>query len=437
MLVSAYSDITIYHNTSNNFGNFLIYIIIFLLNKNNSLNSAGQNDGFFDIVIGNPPYVFTRNSHFSDDFKEYISKNYFSLLLSSTSKSKFTQPRKINLFALFIIKGLLLCKQNGTLTYIVPNNLLRTTTYELVRKYILDNSIIKELVDLGSNVFENVTASTIICRFSNKKNNNNHCCKIITNIENIKNSKFSLSEIEQNQFLKNISYTFNLYSDNKTNILINKLEKQKYHLGDFCKDIIEGIVAHKYLITKEKLNKSQLLVEGKTIKRYGLTSITKYILWEEKKIHRTRPKYLWDANKKIIIQRISGGSNPLTATIDINKYKTFASVNNLLLKPEYSNYYEIILALINSKVLNWYYVNKFTNGSKLTVNISKTFLEQLPIPSISDEQKQPIVQLVNKVLTIKKIDLKSDTVALEKKINKLIFELYGLTENEITIIEGN
>lgn len=376
----------------------------------------------FDVLIGNPPYIFTRDADFSDEFKEYIANKYFSLLSAKEKKSKANQSGKINLFALFILRGLFETHTKGTLTYIVPNNLLRTTTYDLVRKYLLENSRIEELVDLGSGVFDNVTASTIVFRISNNKRNTNHKVKIVTEIRDIEKQEFVTSSIEQSQFLNNISYTFNLFADNKTNSLLNKISEGKNHLGIFCVDIIEGIVAHKYLISEEKTKNSFPLVEGKTIKRYGLHPLRKFISWNTDEIHRTRPDYLWKAPKKIIIQRISGGSNPLTATIDIKRYKTFASVNNLLLKEKYETQYEFILALINSKVINWFYANSFSNNSELTVNISKTFLEKLPIVDFNVDKNQSVKKLVQYVLLLKENN--NDSSFFERLIDAAVYEMY-------------
>ncbi len=391
-----------------------------------------QLSGGFDIVIGNPPYIFTRDADFSDHFKDSIAKTYFSVLTKGI-KSKANQSGKINLFALFILKGIFESKKGGVVTYIVPNNLLRTTSYDLIRRYLLEEASIDEIVDLGSGVFSNVTASTVIFRLTNNKNVNQKV-KVITDIENIERHEFKSSLIEQSSFLTNVSYTFNIFSDGLVGDLINKISFGKTNLGDFCIDIIAGIDANKSVISELKTDNSFPLVEGKTIFKYGLNPVKKFIIWDRKEINRARPDYVWEAKKKIIIQRISGGSNPLTGTIDTEKHRTFASVNNLLLKADYENQYEFFLALINSRVLNWFYANSFSNNSTLTVNISKTFLEKLPIPKIPETEQQPFIKLVDKILADKKAG--NDTSALEREIDVLVYGLYGLSEDEIRIIEG-
>jgi len=378
----------------------------------------------FDIVIGNPPYIFTRDAGFSIYFKNYITENYFSLLSTKEKKSKANQSGKINLFALFILKGLFDSKAKGTLSYIVPNNLLRTTTYDLIRKYLLMNSIIEEIVDLGSRIFDNTTASTIIFRVSNSKQNTTHKTKIVTDIKDIEKGEFTLSVIEQKQFLKNVSHTFNIFADNSINGLLNKILVGKNDLGKFCIDIIAGIDAPKYLISESVSNNCQPMIEGKTIKKYGLNQVNKYITWKTKEINRTRPDYVWNASKKIIIQRISGGDNPLTATIDIQRYKTFNSVNNILLKDNYRDQYEFILGLINSKVINWFYANSFSNKSELTVNISKTFLEKLPIIDFGTDKSECLKKIVLYTIVSKKEDDTAISDFYERLIDAIVYELY-------------
>ncbi len=376
----------------------------------------------FDVVIGNPPYIFTRDAEFSEEFKETISKKYFSVLNSSGKKSKANQSDKINLFALFLLKGLFDSKKNGILASIVPNNLLRTTTYDLIRKYLLENSKIEELVDLGSGIFDNVTASTIVFRIYNRKPLEGEKTKIITNINDISKNDFEVSEIEQMQFLKNVSHTFNLFADVNTNDILNRISDGKKHLGEFCVDIIKGIVAHKHLIVELKIENDFPMLEGKTIKRYGLNQVNKNIIWNKKEIHRTRPEYLWQAPKKNIIQRISGGPNPLTATIDVDYYKTFASINNLLSKEEHKNMYDFFVALLNSRIWNWFYANSFSNNSLLTVNISKTFLEKLPVVNYGEHLIIIYKNIVDYILLLKKEN--EDSTFFERLIDAMVYELY-------------
>jgi hypothetical protein len=63
-------------------------------------------------------------------------------------------------------------------------------------------------------------------------------------------------------------------------------------------------------------------------------------------------------------------------------------------------------------------------------------IEQLPIKIIPEKQQRPFIIVVDQILATKKQDSNADTRALEKEIDKLVYELYGLTEEEIAIVEG-
>ena len=384
-------------------------------------------DGF-DIVIGNPPFVFTRNVDFDGNFKKYVEDEYFSKMIRG-KKSKSNQSGKINLFAIFIIKGLFLSNKNGYVTFIVPNNILRTTTYDIIRRYILENSHIEQIVDLGSGVFDNVTASTIVLVLSNRKTTNE--TKVITKLNNIEKYDFETKTFDQSQFLENISYSFNIYMDKNSMKISNKIADKKDLLGTFCVDNIEGIVAHKHLINSVQTDNTVPLVEGKDVKRFFINKPSNFLKWIPKEIHRTRPDYLWDSDKKIVIQRISGGTKPLVCAVDKNKYKCFASTNNIVLKDKFKSYYYFISAIINSDVINWYYANNFSNNSNLTVNISKTYMDQLPIAEYSDS-----VSLLSEILHYMSGNLYYSEY--QKILNALVFNLYfpkHMQEREIDVIK--
>ncbi len=410
-------------------------------------------DGGFDCVIGNPPWVYTKYVEWGEETKNYLSKNYLSFS-SSVSKGKSRQSGKINLYTMFIVKSIMITKENGLFSFIVPNTILRTTTYDVIRKYILDNITIEKIVDLKDKIFDNVTASTIIFIFNKEKNENNKIDIIDNPKINNEHIVSSVNKVSQSNFLNNISYTFNIFVNDMELKVLNKINTNKDALKLFCKDNIAGIDAPKYLIVEQKNDNAFPLLEGKSIDRYITKKNTKYIIWDKENINRTRPDYLWELDKKIIIRRISGGLKPLYATIDTDKNRTFASINNLVLNESCNYDYNFILALINSNVLNFFYSHNFSNKSNLTVNISKTFLENLPIPKldigseVDKTRHDKIVSLVNQILIAQK-DLYNTTIESDKKfikqkvdlldrqINNEVYKLYDLDAKDIDIIESS
>ena len=65
------------------------------------------------------------------------------------------------------------------------------------------------------------------------------------------------------------------------------------------------------------------------------------------------------------------------------------------------------------------------------------YVGKIPIPLALPEEQQPIIKLVDQILVAKAADPDADTTAQENKIDKLVYELYNLTEDEIAIVEGS
>ncbi len=389
----------------------------------------------FNIVIGNPPYVFTRDVEFDGNFKKYIEDEYFSKMIRG-KKSKSNQSGKINLFAIFIIKGLFLTDKNGYLAYIIPNNILRTTTYDVVRRYLLENSHIEQIVDLGSGVFDNVTASTVVLGLSNKETTSK--TRVITEINSIEKYDFSTEIFDQSQFLSNTSYSFNIYMDNLSQIVSEKISEESNYLGKYCVEIIPGIDAPKTLVFNDKKEEYYELIEGKCIGRFLIKPANKFLKWDPSKINRTRPQHVWDAEKKIITQRISGGKKPLVVALDISKYRTFNSVNNIILRSNFNNLYESLEVILNSDLINWYYANNFSNNSDLTVNISKTFLEVIPISKNINENWINNLSKFSTYLRFTAQRSLKNFKKIQEISNALVFNLYfpdHMKERDIDVLK--
>ena len=130
--------------------------------------------------------------------------------------------------------------------------------------------------------------------------------------------------------------------------------------------------------------------------------------------------------QKIVMQRIS---KKVIAALDTNQYYAHSSV--VIIKPCESYDLKLILAIMNSK-----YVDSWLkkNSSNISINIGT--VKKIPIPSVTNSQQEEIVSLVNKIHDAKRENPAADTSALESEIDRLVYHLYGLTEEEIRIVEG-
>lgn len=94
-------------------------------------------------------------------------------------------------------------------------------------------------------------------------------------------------------------------------------------------------------------------------------------------------------------------------------------------------------ALINSKLFTFYAIEKeiLRKGKKATPHVGVKGLESIPCPLVAKESQVPLINLVDRILITKKHDPDAVTSALEHEINQLVYKLYGLTEEEIGVVE--
>mgnify|MGYP006290653017 CR=1 FL=1 len=376
----------------------------------------------FDVVIGNPPFVFTRGQQFDENLKNYLHDYLVSKNIIKRKKGLNIQSGKINFFTFFIIKSLDILNANSNLSFIIPNNFLRATNYDIFREYILENYNIKHIVDLGEGIFKNVTASTILFSVSNSKD---RIARIYTNVTDLEKYKYEKNYVPQSFFLSNVSSTINIFITPEVVNLIEKIKLNSDKLGVLCKNISPGIDGDKNAyVAKEKTSQlSKPLLFGKDIKRYQIHFKNNYIEYNRKLLNRARDESIFKS-KKIILQRISGGSFPLTAAYDEGFYYTFNSVNNIILNENYEGLIKFVLGVLNSALINWYYGVLFSNQSKLTVNISKTYLENLPIKTSNKLIIKSISTLSNILLFLKSQPSDKISFYFEQLIDGMVYELY-------------
>lgn len=393
--------------------------------------------GGFDAVIGNPPYVFGGNYGIEQDDKKYFKEKFFS------------GKGKINLFTLFIEKSTNILRNGGLLSYIIPNTLLRVTSYSEIREFVLKNTAIKKIVDMGVGVFSGATTSSVIIVL--EKNS-----KVDENVVEI---QFGINgnpqTAKQSNFLAE-GYVLNIKATSQDTELLNKLKNVSFDLGEICEELIFGVVITKNrdeVVASQPLNGYKPFLEGKDISRYFIRPVEKYLLYKPELLHRARTPRIFEAKEKILIQRITGGSNPLNATYDNQQFYNKESINNIILEENTQYSLKYVLGLINSNLINWFYKTKFTNESTLTVNLSKEYLSQLPIRTINFNQAaekskhDQMVSLVEKMLALHKSLAEAKTpqekellqrqiTSTDKAIDSLVYELYGLSEEEVRIVEG-
>ncbi|OGM08589.1 hypothetical protein A2Z67_06420 [Candidatus Woesebacteria bacterium RBG_13_36_22] len=403
-------------------------------------------NGGFDIIIGNPPYGAT----FS---REEI--NYF--------QTKFIlQDYQLDSYLLFIEKSLSLLKFNGLLGFIVPNTWLLNLTSNKIRLYLFSNTELLKIIHFQNPVFEQAVVDTEIMIFRRSIPKKSHKIKI-----EVFNRKNELEErsVDQKNWIDLNGSPINILDDKK-NFSIKTKVATLPKLDSVCKitqgtkpfQVGKGIpkqtketLAEKPFVSEIKIDDSfRPLLRGSLMNRYQINWDNNY--WIKFGDWLAEPRYSaeYDATEKIIIRQTS---DHLNATLDTQQFivrDNLYTIGNK--KPGINLRY--ILGLLNSQFLNWYYQN-ILNSEKgeALAQVKRGHIAILPIKEIDKlnkkevELQNEIIKLVDQLLKLnseiktEKLEsnlniLKSKIEFCESKINEIVFILYGLTKDEIKIVNS-
>lgn len=409
----------------------------------------------FDIVIGNPPWV---------DLKGHPAEQttYFF-------KSYKTANNRINLYALFIEKSLKLLNTTGKFGFIIPNSLLYQSSYELLRKLILDNWNIEKLIRLPDNVFQGVKAETLIISLGHE----NKKTEVLLFDRDKKINSVSAEtadvtkKVIQKEFYKNEFVAFDVFSDSSKKSITTKIENGTIPLEDLCEfclgltpyDKYKGhteaqIKNRAFHSTTKKDNTFKKLLEGGDIERYfvkwGGNEYISYGSW----LGAPRDPKFFKSSRILIRQIISGKPPRIYAAYTEDELYNTQSAFNIISKKGNTIGLKFILALLNSNLLNFYHSDKFLDKSKnLFQKILIQNCKKFPIKKISLDKKQDkiiydeivkavdTIQILSKEIKEEKLQnkieqLKQRVEHSEEKINQLVYSLYELTTEEIKIVEG-
>ena len=414
----------------------------------------------FDIVIMNPPYFQLTGKH------KYL--HYFEKGKNKTA----------DIYQLFMETALnKLLSQIGVVSAVVSNKWMRAGYGERTREFLYNNCYVFEIIDLGANWFESATVDTNIITYAKDREKQEK-------IEAYKISKCENIELNKNE-KDNFIFTSKDYG---AWIILNKTEKdilekvKKFKpLKDWNIQINYGIKTgfnEAFIIDEETKNKLILedkkskeiikpLLRGRDIKRYSYDFKNLYLINTHNGIKEKNILPI-DINKYSAIKkhldkyysdlevRQDKGITPYNlrncayleefdkpkiiyaeTTISPNFYydneNFIAEKTNFIMTGENLKY---IMAVLSSKLGFYIFYNFYSEITLGDVGFQyrKSSLEEFPIPEVDKKIEKEIINLVEKVIKGKKKGI--DTREFEEEIDKIVYGLYNLNENEIKIIEG-
>lgn len=357
-------------------------------------------NGGFDVIIGNPPYVFARDN-FRQEEKDYFVSKYVS--------AKY----QINTYLLFMEKAVHILKENGIYGLIIPNSWLMMYSGEGLRKFLLETNKLNQIINLTGFSFETANVETVIILAEKEAIEKENSVEILLNNGN--EFYFSHSK-KQSEFSKNEGHEFKVFLDDDSDELNMKIIKDS-HLLDNLVEIKAGLQAYEkdkgdpkqsaedvknrpYDYNYKFDENTHKYLEGKDVGRY-LTSWAGAYLRYGKHLASPRTFNLFDGSK-IIVREITGNyPKCLIATYNEDIY-LYNRSNIAIVEKEKSNIsLKYILAVLNSKLLSYYFVkNTAKSVRKLFPKIILNDLRKFPIKNISSDLQQPYIELTDKMLIL-------------------------------------
>jgi Alw26I/Eco31I/Esp3I family type II restriction m6 adenine DNA methyltransferase len=403
----------------------------------------GLGDGF-DIVIANPPYDVlnvTEGQRIPTKALETIR---------SMPMYKIALGGKLNFFRLFIARAFTLMSGSGILTYIIPYAFMCDSSSKALREFVLTEKQFKfleafpERDDPNKRLFKAVKMSTCIVCIRNTKEDalfpvrTHYSREISFGVPTVHVNNSTIISIDP----ENLSIP--LMSDTDLAIVKHLLQNAPTRLGDFgkCYEGEINLTFHKkFLSSKDSLAP---MIKGAAIQRYQILEEMsqgeiQYLNSKAFLKHNTSLKSTHHKFRRIVMQGITGVNEAVRLKMTIIDSGIFCGNSaNYILVDDSSWQQEYLLALLNSRLLNWFFRLFSTNS-----NVNGYQVDNLPIAKPGTHGSK-IVAKVDEILSITKdtnyhmnTTKQARVRELDSQIDQIVYELYGLTPEEISVVEDS
>ena len=385
----------------------------------------------FDVVIGNPPW----GADLSDADSRILSKR-FPVVPTKTKDSYFY----------FISQSIQLLCEKGFLAFITPNTWLLINNAQEFRKYILSFKL-AEIIDYGDGIFEQATVESANLLMEKQKDS-----KALCHAVRIKKGSVVVEHwADKKNWLQSDGSRIVIELNDEKQKILSKLKGKSEFFEESCK-IIWGIKPYQvgygippqtqeildkrvYHSNIKKGEKWKPLLVGANVNRYSIKFPgDQFIKYGEWLMYPSNENLMQGA--KILIRQTS---DVLRCGYDDDGYYCQNSVFIVHSKTINLKY---LLGLLNSNLLGFVYKMGNPQSNKVFAEIKPSVIKRLPILKINQNKQNEvslynqIVKLVDRILAAKGGNPQADTSPLEREIDQLVYELYGLTEDEVRIVEG-
>lgn len=387
--------------------------------------------GGFDIVIGNPPYGVS----IKDDYRKAVVASWGNV-------------PDYEIYYYFIVLAAPLLKEKGIMSYIIPNTFLFNTFAKHFREMLVEKWNVLEILDCTKfPIFESAVVRNAINLFQKDSEGSKQVgyrnTANVTSFSDLLEREREFMTVES-LLAMNQNWGLAYFLPTSIRNVVNLISSSPLAVKDVFPEISQGLIAYdKYKGQSEKIIKSRAYhsfvykdglkkwLWGEDVTRYNLTWNGKeYIDYCNSIANPRNPSFF--VGKRMLVREITNPSI-FAALIEIEAYND----PSIIIVKESRDYpIEILVGIMNSKLATFFHFNhspKATKGAfpKILVQDIKEF----PLPKVNSDERKILMRLVDDVTTIKKGKSIAETSALENQIDFLVYHLYGLTYDEVLIVD--
>ena len=387
--------------------------------------------GGFDIVIGNPPYGVS----IKDDYRKAVVTSWGNV-------------PDYEIYYYFIVLAAPLLKEKGIMSYIIPNTFLFNTFAKHFREMLVEKWNVLEILDCTKfPIFESAVVRNAINLFQKDSEGSKQVgyrnTANVTSFSDLLEREREFMTVES-LLAMNQNWGLAYFLPTSIRNVVNLISSSPLAVKDVFPEISQGLIAYdKYKGQSEEIIKSRAYhsfvykdglkkwLWGEDVTRYNLTWNGKeYIDYCNGIANPRNPSFF--VGKRMLVREITNPSI-FAALIEIEAYND----PSIIIVKESRDYpIEILVGIMNSKLATFFHFNhspKATKGAfpKILVQDIKEF----PLPKVNSDERKILMRLVDDVTTIKKGKSIAETSALENQIDFLVYHLYGLTYDEVLIVD--
>ena len=387
--------------------------------------------GGFDIVIGNPPYGVS----IKDDYRKAVVTSWGNV-------------PDYEIYYYFIVLAAPLLKEKGIMSYIIPNTFLFNTFAKHFREMLVEKWNVLEILDCTKfPIFESAVVRNAINLFQKDSEGSKQVgyrnTANVTSFSDLLEREREFMTVES-LLAMNQNWGLAYFLPTSIRNVVNLISSSPLTVKDVFPEISQGLIAYdKYKGQSEEIIKSRAYhsfiykdglkkwLWGEDVTRYNLTWNGKeYIDYCNGIANPRNPSFF--VGKRMLVREITNPSI-FAALIEIEAYND----PSIIIVKESRDYpIEIIVGIMNSKLATFFHFNhspKATKGAFPKILVQD--IKEYPLPKVNLDERKILMRLVDDVTTIKKGKSIADTSALENQIDFLVYHLYGLTYDEVLIVD--